>query len=198
MKNLDKSDKVQNVKTRFIASLQLVLFIVIITILGLRCNSQKSNDSGSAAGPTKLRVEQDESAGTISVFRHDGSDPIVTQNAKPDFRPFLHPIVAPDGNGMLTEYSPGHHKHQTGLYWGFTRVNGQTVSKDTLKKWFYRSDKPEDIAKAIGRDYFHHFQGDYWRRESVSVLKAEGEKVAWQTVYSMLDETGNAILTETQ
>jgi hypothetical protein len=178
-------------------SLKSVGTILIVMMFSIICDNQTSQDAASA-GPTKLRVEQDESAGTISVFREDDNDPIVTQNARPDFRPFLHPIAAPDGQGLLTEYSPGHHKHQTGLYWGFTRVNGQPVSKDTLKKWFYRPDKPEDIVRAIGRDYFHHPEGDYWRRESATVLLKAGEEVKWQTVYSMLDDAGNTIMKETQ
>ncbi len=122
--------------------------------------------------PTRLRVVQNEQAGTISVFRADGTTPLVTQNAQPGFRPYLHPIVAPDGNGVLTEYSPGHHKHQTGLYWGFTRVNG--------------------------RDYFHHPDSTYWQRVSAKVLEASGPEVRWQTVYNLLDSTGHAVLTETQ
>jgi putative membrane-bound dehydrogenase-like protein len=122
--------------------------------------------------PRKLRLIQDEKAGTISVYRAEGKTPILTQNAKPDFRPYLHPIAAPDGKGVLTEYSPGHHKHQTGLYWGFTRVNG--------------------------RDYFHHPQGDYWRRVSAKIVQATGTEVKWQTVYDLLDSTGTAVLTETQ
>ena len=72
---------------------------------------------------------------------------------------------------MVTEFSPEHHKHQTGLYWGFTRVNG--------------------------RDYFHNPQGDYWRRASVSVTQASGNEVRWQTVYDLLDEAKNPVLTET-
>ena len=70
------------------------------------------------ASSNPLRVEHDKVAGTISVFRTTSDEPILTQNAKVDFRPYIHPIVAPDGDGVLTEYSPGHHKHQTGLYWG--------------------------------------------------------------------------------
>lgn len=129
--------------------------------------------SGTVAPtPTKLRIVQDTKAGTIAIFRAGGKTPIVTQEAKADFRPYLHPIVAPDGKGVLTEYSPGHHKHQTGLYWGYTRVNG--------------------------RDYFHHPQGDYWRRVSAKVLTATGPQVKWQTVYDLLDSTGTAFLTETQ
>ena len=119
-----------------------------------------------------LSARHDEQAGTISVVRGGGGSPVLTQNAQPDFRPYLHPIVAPDGKGVLTEFSPGHHKHQTGLYWGFTRVNG--------------------------RDYFHNPGKGYWRRVSARVLEASGPEVRWQTVYELLDEAGTSILTETQ
>lgn len=120
---------------------------------------------------TPLSIRQNEAAGTIEIFRKGESKPILTQVAKEDFRPYLHPIVAPDGKGLLTEYSPGHHLHQTGIYWGFTRVNG--------------------------RDYFHHPGDNYWRKKSATVLVAEGEQVKWQTVYDLLDSTGTAVLTET-
>jgi hypothetical protein len=30
----------------------------------------------------------------------------VTQVARPDFRPYLHPLRAPDGRGVLTEGCP--------------------------------------------------------------------------------------------
>ena len=98
--------------------------------------------------------------------------PLVTQNARPDERPYLHPIVAPDGRGVLTEDKPAHHPHQTGLYWGFTRLNG--------------------------RDYFHNPGAKYWRRVSATVLRRAGDEVRWQTVYDLLDEAGQPVLTETQ
>ena len=79
----------------------------------------------SAPKISQLRIVQDEKAQTISIFRLAGTTPILTQVAKKDFRPYLHPIMAPDGKGVITEYSPGHHKHQTGIYWGYTRVNGR-------------------------------------------------------------------------
>jgi putative membrane-bound dehydrogenase-like protein len=127
-----------------------------------------------------LHVVADETAGTIAVFRDGSETPIVTQHARPDFRPYLHPIVAPDGNGFVTEYSPGHHKHQTGVYWGITKVNG--------------------------RDYFHHPTDGYWRRVSATVLRGERKPgndakeytARWQTVYDMLDAEGEVVLTETQ
>ena len=128
-----------------------------------------------------------------------GNDKVVlTQSAQENHRPYLHPIIAPNSDAELTEYSPGHHKHQTGLYWGFTRVNGSGADEATLKKWFYNRDKPADIQVQIGRDFFHHPADGYWKRVGTNVLIDEGEKVKWQTVYNMLDEAGAPILKETQ
>ena len=119
-----------------------------------------------------LRLGRDEKAGTISVYRANLANPILTQSARPSQRPFLHPIVAPDGKGVLTEFSPGHHKHQTGLYWGFTRVNK--------------------------RDYFHNLQSDYWKRNYSKILIASGQSVSWQTSYDLLGDQGQTVLTQTQ
>lgn len=129
-----------------------------------------------AQSSSMLTATTSDDGSQIIIQRGGQAEPIVTQNARPDFRPYLHPIEAPDGKGRLTEANPSHHKHQTGLYWGFTRVNG--------------------------RDYFHHPEGAYWKRVSVSVLKAEangkGDTVQWQTVYDLLDEAGNPVMRESQ
>lgn len=129
------------------------------------------------AGPDSLPEEsleavQSETNGTISIFRTGVAEPVLVQNALPAFRPYLHPLVSPDGKKTLTEYSPGHHPHQTGIYWGITRING--------------------------RDYFHNPKGDYWKRVSFSVTEKEGSKVSWQTVYDLLDDKGVTLMTETQ
>jgi putative membrane-bound dehydrogenase-like protein len=121
---------------------------------------------------TSLRIVKDSKTETISVFRQNGKVSLLSQVVKSNFRPYLHPISSPDGKSILTEYSPGHHKHQTGIYWGYTRVNG--------------------------RDYFHHPEGDYWRKVSDKVIKASGLEVKWESVYDLLDEKGNSVLTETQ
>lgn len=119
-----------------------------------------------------LVVREDPAAGTLSVYRAGGTTAILVQNAGADERPYLHPLVAPDGKGVLTEFSPGHHKHQTGLYWGLTRLNG--------------------------RDYFHNRGAGYWRRVSTAVLAAQGEEVRWSTAYDLLGEDGRPLLRETQ
>lgn len=122
------------------------------------------------AAPLTLR--QDEATHTLSVFRQNVAEPILTQNARPEFRPFLHPIVAPDGKGVLTEFSPAHHKHQTGLYWGLKQVNG--------------------------RDYFHNPGAGFWRKVSSTPLVAQGEAVKWSTLYHLLDAEGSPVMAETQ
>jgi putative membrane-bound dehydrogenase-like protein len=173
-----------------------ILLSLSLAWLGLQ--PQDGHKDGEMPKPVELRLVQNEQENTLSVFRAGGTSAILTQVAKPNFRPYLHPIVAPDGKGLLTEYSPGHHKHQTGIYWGFTRVNGRGIEDDSLKKWFYRQDKPANIQAQIGRDYFHHPEGDYWKRVDVKVIKNKGETVKWETVYDLLDSTGNTVLTETQ
>ncbi|MEZ6127706.1 MAG: DUF6807 family protein [Planctomycetaceae bacterium] len=127
-----------------------------------------------AQQPPTLTAELDDTGQQVVIRRAGAGEPLVTQHARPDFRPYLHPLVAPDGNGILTEVSPEHHKHQTGVYWGFTRLNG--------------------------RDYFHHPEGGYWKRVALNVLKAEArgqqDSVQWQTVYDLLDKSGDAVLRE--
>jgi putative membrane-bound dehydrogenase-like protein len=119
-----------------------------------------------------LVLREDSVTHAISVFRAGDAKPILTQNAGADFRPYVHPIVAPDGRGGLTEFSPSHHPHQTGLYWGFTKLNG--------------------------RDYFHHPDKGYWRRVSSQPVVSTGEEVKWSTVYHLLDAAGQPLMLETQ
>ncbi len=175
---------------------QIIFLLSLLTFIGLACSPKKQSDVMQV--DSEVTAIMDETAGTISIFRKGQTEPIVTQNAKPDFRPYLHPILAPDGKGQLTEYSPGHHKHQTGLFWGFTRVNGTGAHIDTVHKYFYQKDKFPEMQAAIGRDFFHHPDSGYWKRVAFKVLIAEGKEVSWQTVYNMLGYDGKAILQETQ
>jgi hypothetical protein len=149
----------------------LILFAIICS--GCSFQKLKSNSTQeSTSSKIELRIQHDENAGTLAVLSRDNKEPMLIQNAKATERPYIHPIVAPDGKGILTEYRPQHHLHQTGLYWGLKMVNG--------------------------RDYFMKWQSDYWKRVSAKVIEEKGLKVKWQTVYDMLDSTGKAILTETQ
>ncbi|MEZ5043869.1 MAG: DUF6807 family protein [Saprospiraceae bacterium] len=169
----------------------ILLGLLVGTLLACQNTPSTDHDSEKAFYAT-------ETDDLIQIFQKGQTSALVTQNAKADFRPYLHPILAPGSSAELTEYSPGHHKHQTGLYWGFTRVNGTETNPDTLKKWFYNPDKPANIQAQIGRDFFHHPTDGYWQRVSKTILIAEGKQVKWQTVYHMLDAQASPILKETQ
>lgn len=147
---------------------------MILAAVAAASRSVESLSQARQAPPAAkgFTIRQDAAAGTIGIFRTGAGTPLVTQHARPDQRPYLHPIVPPDGRGVLTEDKPAHHPHQTGLYWGFTRLNG--------------------------RDYFHNPGPQYWRRVSATVLQPAGDEVRWQTVYDLLDEAGQPVLTETQ
>jgi len=119
-----------------------------------------------------LTVQQDKTKGTIAIYLGGAKSPLLTHHAREGFRPYIHPIVAPDGKGILTEYMPGHHKHQTGLYWGFTVMND--------------------------RDYFRNLGESHWQYVAADVLEAHGDQVAWRITYNLLDEHGKPVMEETQ
>ena len=140
--------------------------IAFLTLLSLLLNFSAATIE--AKNTLSIKKNND----NLEVFLDGVSEPLIIQNAKDGFRPYLHPIKGPNGNGVFTQYSPGHHKHQTGLYWGLTRVNG--------------------------RDYFHNRSSKYWRKKSSNIIKKSGDNVVWETIYEMLNNEGEALMTETQ
>ena len=173
-----------------------VILLILITILtGCQSNQSKGDDSGNKMASV-FRVVQ--TSNEILITEKDDSSAIVTQVVRPDFRPYIHPILAPRSEVSLTQMSPGHHQHQTGLFWGFTRVNGTGASEEELNEWFYDPEKPDIIQQKIGRDFFHHPDSNHWKKVSAEVMIPEGEEVKWKTVYHLLDESRNPIMTETQ
>ena len=83
-------------------------------------NTHTSNFDGRTSG---LRVEL--FAEMLRVFRADSANPILTQHARRNRRPFIHPILAPDAVGEVTEDgTDSHHSWQHGLFIGLNDVNG--------------------------------------------------------------------------
>lgn len=111
-------------------------------------------------------------AGVIEVRRAGVAKPILVQNAPTDMRPYIHPLMAPDGIGVLTDFRPADHKHQTGIFFGFANVNG--------------------------RSFFHNTDGSFFRVREAKVRHKRGRSVSWRVVSDWLDENGRAMLTETQ
>jgi hypothetical protein len=117
--------------------------------------------------------KKDEKTGGWGLYRAGGRSPMLVLHNPQDARPFIHPIMAPDGKGVLTECSPAHHKHQTGLFFGFLQVNG--------------------------RDYFNNRGADYYLGDSDSEFQvlSDGEGYApLQRIW--LDRAGKWLLEERQ
>jgi hypothetical protein len=74
--------------------------------------------------------------GRIPGYREGENTILLTQNALDDFRPYIHPILSRDGKGILTEYSPGHHKHQTHLL----DAQGKAVLEETQTWTMHEED----------------------------------------------------------
>ncbi len=126
----------------------IVLFIAVAAV-SYGCSSVHNSNRTAKESKKVFEIRLDKATGAIAVLRPDGK-PVLTQMAKKDERPYIHPIIAPDGNGVLTEYRPEHHPHQTGIYWGLKLVNG--------------------------RDYFMKWQNDYWRHVSATVISIQGQQ----------------------
>ncbi len=121
-----------------------------------------------AQNPRIVRTQD----GAIEVRRSGSADPILVHKAPADMRPYIHPLMAPDGKGVLTQFRPGHHLHQTGIFFGFAAVNG--------------------------RSFFHNTDGAFFRGKGATVENAAGKGVAWSVATDWLAEDGSVLLTETQ
>jgi hypothetical protein len=73
--------------------------------------------------PPALAAQVSDNNQEIHIRRANGA-PLLTHRVRAGQRPSIHPIIAPDGNGVLTEDAPSHHPWQHGLYTGFNLVNG--------------------------------------------------------------------------
>ena len=60
----------------------------------------------------------------LAFYRAGEAGLLLEQRAAPDSRPYIHPLIAPDGVGVLTENAPSHHPWQHGLYVGLNDING--------------------------------------------------------------------------
>ncbi len=70
----------------------------------------------------QLRAESTNNC--IRIYRNNMAEPLLVQHAIANKRPYIHPVTAPDGHGVLTENAPPHHPWQHGIYTGLNKVNG--------------------------------------------------------------------------
>jgi len=115
---------------------------------------------------------------SLALFRPGLTPALLTQRATPDRRPFIHPILAPDGVGELTENEPGHHLWQHGLYTGLNDVNGVGFWTEGLNNSRERDGtfRPEPLAPPV----------------------VAGSRAGWGVVTGWRSPDSQPMLTETQ
>lgn len=113
----------------------------------------------------------------IAVYR-SGLLPLITQHAVSNHRPYIHPLLAPDGVGELTENEPKHHLWQHGLYVGLNDVNGVGFWTEGLTR------SPEHDGS------FHPIP--------LAPPEIVGNQARWNVVTEWRAPDGHAMLTETQ
>ena len=113
----------------------------------------------------------------IAIRRRDQTTPFMVQQASRDKRPFIHPILAPDGNGTLTENAPPHHPWQHGLYVGLNDVNG-------IGYW------TEGVHQSPTDGTFHP--------RPLAAPVVDGARCSWTVVSDWRGPDGRALLVESQ
>ena len=124
-------------------------------------------------------IKQKTTPDRVEIFRSEQKDPILVQLAKADTRAYIHPIVAPDGNGILTEDTPSHHPWQHGLYVGLNEVNGVGFWTEGLQE--RRKD-----------------QDGIFHPEPISNTDVYNNTATWTVTSEWRDPNGAPMLTETQ
>ena len=121
--------------------------------------------------------EVEDRGDSVAMYRIGSKVPLLVQRSEDGARPCLHPLMAPDLHGALTEFSPDHHRHQTGVFVGLPGLNG--------KSWFHRTR--EGAFKRI----------DNWRDGAWSPSARGGTKLRWTVSDDWIGDHG-PVLTETQ
>lgn len=90
------------------------------TSVAQRVETQSAENTLAAAA---LASQLSADGRRLAIYRVATKETLAVQNARTAKRPYLHPLLAPDGKGVLTEDAPPHHPWQHGLYVGLNRVN---------------------------------------------------------------------------
>jgi hypothetical protein len=118
------------------------------------------------------------SASGLDIVRADGA-PVLSQYAADGERPYIHPIHAPGGAGVLTENAPSHHPWQHGLYVGLNDVNGVGFWSEGL-----HPKRPTGDGTFSSR--------------IVGAPEATDAGASWEVATDYLDESGEIMLDDTQ
>lgn len=128
-----------------------------------------------------LALREDSGAGTLSVLRAGESKPVVVQNAGPQQRPYVHPLVAPDGKGVLTQAGAG-------IYWAFDKLNGRDYAQNAGAGYWQRVSTSVLVA-----------QGEEVKWSTTyNLLGADGKPVLLETQTWTMHDAGDRYLLEVE
>lgn len=112
----------------------------------------------------------------LRVYRVDSTVPLITQHVRQNRRPFIHPILAPDGVGEVTEDgADSHHPWQHGLFIGLNDVNGVRfwMEEDGVDGTFH----PQPLLARIHDEHSVSWTVDTeWRSPTAMPMIAEIQK----------------------
>jgi hypothetical protein len=126
---------------------------------------------------SNLHIKQNE--GAISISREGETVPILEQHAQANTRAYIHPIIAPDGKGVLTEDTPSHHPWQHGLYVGLNDLNG-------IGYWM------EGLHEA------HKTTDGTFHPKPIENVTVKENQATWTVISDWHSPQGDTLLTETQ
>jgi hypothetical protein len=131
----------------------------------------------SATAQVQLSVRHE--AQRLQIVHPDTQRPILVQHAPVNQRPYIHPILAPDGRGCLTENEPWHHLWQHGLYTGLHGVNDMDFWTEGLS------------GNGLASDGTFH-------PAPLAAPHVDDNQVQWQVATEWRSTSGTALLLETQ
>ncbi len=88
-----------------------------------------------------LTVRHEPATNTISVVRSGARTPILIEHAGAQTRPYIHPLVAPDGTSVTGT---------AGLFWAFTNLNGRDYFHNSGSGYWRRVSV--DITQGTGEE----------------------------------------------
>lgn len=136
--------------------------------------------------PSDLYAELD--VQQLRIFHWGMTMPLLVQHVRRDQRPFIHPILAPDGVGEVTEDGAGgHHDWQHGLFIGLNEVNGVRFWKEEAGVDGTFHPQPA-LVQMIDRNAVAWIVDSEWRSPQGEPMIAETQ--AW----SLRDEGSRLIL----
>ncbi len=127
-----------------------------------------------------LRVTHDSNRSITVRARSDGDEafvPVVTFSCVPGDRPYLHPVYAPGGGPILTQFRPTDHPWQLGIFTALHEVNGVD---------YWTEDRDDPTCGTIRLD-----------RVTDVELSPEGSTASWRAISGWYTPDGDRHITET-